>query len=437
MILLMPEDDNDLSVVRKESRSSSRTGGSSTIRSIATLLTGTVASQIIGVVTMPILSRIYGPGAFGILAIFLSVSAVVSMVAALRYEYAIVLPEREEDAHRLRQLSTGLVSVISALTVVATILVFWLSGPKDQHWWVLLIGVSVFLAGETTILYFWLTRKRRYRMQSVSRIVQALVTAATQASLGLLIAPTGEWLIVGYLVGQVFGVGLLLVTDDARKTAPVRDHRSWWELMVRYRKMPLLNAPNALVDSLRLNGINMIIGGRSLHALGQFSMAWKLAQAPMALIASAISQVYYQRMAVAEPGTLKTLVKGVTRRALLLGFVPFLALGVVAPVVVPWFLGEQWSEAGLIVQALTPWLYLNVATAPLSTVFIVAERQGAMLVFAIVYLIVPITILLMAGGDLVRAVWFTSAAMTLLLAFLIVLAHRVAGRYDSERIATA
>lgn len=145
----MAEDDNDLSVAPKESRRSSRKGGSSTVRSIATLLTGTVASQVIGVITMPILSRIYGPGAFGILAIFLSVSAVVSMVAALRYEYAIVLPEREEDAHRLRQLSTGLVSVISVLTVVATILVFCLSGPANQHWWVLLIGVSVFLAGET------------------------------------------------------------------------------------------------------------------------------------------------------------------------------------------------------------------------------------------------------------------------------------------------
>ncbi|GAA4485860.1 oligosaccharide flippase family protein [Microbacterium panaciterrae] len=404
------------------------------MRSIAMLLTGTVASQVIGVITMPVLSRIYGPAAFGILAVFLSVSAVVSMVAALRYEYAIVLPERDDDAHRLRQLSTGLVSVMSVLTMIATIFVFWFTSSADRHWWVLLIGVSVFLAGETTILYFWMTRKRRYRMQSLSRVVQAIVTAATQAVLGLVIAPSGEWLIVGYLVGQVFGVGVLLLTDDARKTAPVRDHRSWWELMVRYRKMPLLNAPNALVDSLRLNGINMIIGGRSIHALGQFSMAWKLAQAPMALIASAISQVYYQRMAVAAPGTLRDLVRGVTKRALLVGFLPFLVLGVVAPVVVPWFLGSQWVQAGLIVQALTPWLYLNIATAPLSTVFIVAERQGTMLIFAIVYMVVPLTILFLAGGDIVRAVWLTSGAMTLLLAFLIQLAHRVAGQFDRQRV---
>ncbi|WP_345186726.1 lipopolysaccharide biosynthesis protein [Microbacterium panaciterrae] len=431
----MPEDDavaegppptRDSETPRREGRSA--------LRSIAMLLTGTVASQVIGVITMPVLSRIYGPAAFGILAVFLSVSAVVSMVAALRYEYAIVLPERDDDAHRLRQLSTGLVSVMSVLTMIATIFVFWFTSSADRHWWVLLIGVSVFLAGETTILYFWMTRKRRYRMQSLSRVVQAIVTAATQAVLGLVIAPSGEWLIVGYLVGQVFGVGVLLLTDDARKTAPVRDHRSWWELMVRYRKMPLLNAPNALVDSLRLNGINMIIGGRSIHALGQFSMAWKLAQAPMALIASAISQVYYQRMAVAAPGTLRDLVRGVTKRALLVGFLPFLVLGVVAPVVVPWFLGSQWVQAGLIVQALTPWLYLNIATAPLSTVFIVAERQGTMLIFAIVYMVVPLTILFLAGGDIVRAVWLTSGAMTLLLAFLIQLAHRVAGQFDRQRV---
>lgn len=431
-MLLMSEDGEEPGVVRKQSRRSLGGGRSSTLRSVATLLTGTVASQVIGVVTMPILSRIYGPGAFGILAIFLSVSAVVSMIAALRYEYAIVLPSEEVEAHRLRQLSTALVIVVSTLTLLITFIVFLMTPATERNWWVLLIGASVLLAGETTILYFWMTRQRRYRMQSVSRIAQAVASAAAQAVLGLFVAPSGESLIVGYLIGQLCGVGVLLFTDDARRTAPQRDRRKWWELMVRYKKMPLLNAPNALVDSLRLNGINMVIGGRSLHALGQFSMAWKLAQAPMALIASAISQVYFQRMASAEPGTLSGLVRSVTKRALLLAFVPFLVLGIIAPVLTPWFLGPQWTEAGLIVQALTPWLYLNVATAPLSTVFIVAERQGTMLAFAIIYMIVPLAVLLAAGADLVFAVWLMSAAMTILLIGMIILAHDVARRFDAR-----
>lgn len=407
---------------------------SGTIRSIGTLLTGSVVAQVIGLATMPILSRIFTPQAFGLLAVFLSITSLVAIVASLRYEYAIVLPEADEDAVHLKRAATWIATSVSVLAlIVTTVVVLALLRENQTPWWLLLMGVSIFLAGESTILYFWFTRTRRYRVQSISRIVQAVVTAGTQIVLGLTVLRGPEGLIIGYVVGQVVAVIVLLVFDDSRLRDVPRERKRTMQLLRRYRKMPLLNAPNALIDSFRLNGINLIIGAGSVSALGQFSMAWKLAQSPMALIAGAISQVYYQRMASAAPGELRRIVFSVTRNALIVGIVPFAVLALCAPAVVPWLLGPQWVEAGLIVQALTPWLFLNVATAPLSNLFIVAERQGTMLVFALVYMVVPLVILWLLADDLVRAVWWTSASMSVLLMILIVLSFVVATKVDAVR----
>jgi O-antigen/teichoic acid export membrane protein len=410
---------------------------SGTVRSIGTLLTGSVVAQLIGLATMPVISRVFTPEAFGVLALFLSVSSLVGLIVALRYEFAIVLPEDDVDAVHLKRASTWIAIALSALTFLVTVIVaVVLLQSGDTPWWILLLGGSVFLAGESAILYFWFTRTRRYRVQSVSRVVQAAVTAGAQIALGLTVLPGAEGLIVGFLCGQVAGVALLLAFDDSRHRGGPADRARTVSLLHRYRKMPLLNAPNALIDAVRLNGINLIIGAGSVAALGQFSMAWKLAQSPMALIAGAVSQVYYQRMASARPGELRRVVVSVTRNALLVGVVPFAALALLAPAIVPWFLGSQWQEAGAIVQALTPWLYLNVATAPLSNLFIVAGRQGTMLLFGIVYMLVPLTILWFLRADLVTAVWWMSAAMSLLLVFLIALSFSVATRFDATRAET-
>ncbi len=407
---------------------------SGTVRSIGTLLTGSVLAQLIGLATMPVISRIFTPEAFGILALFLSVSSLVGLIVALRYEFAIVLPEGDDDAVHLKRASTRIAFALSAVTFLITMVIAgMLVRSGETPWWILLLGGSVFLAGESAILYFWFTRTRRYRVQSVSRVVQAVVAAGVQIALGVTVLPGAEGLIVGFLAGQVAGVAILLVFDDSRRRNVPADRARTLSLLHRYRKLPLLNAPNALIDAVRLNGINLIIGAGSVSALGQFSMAWKLTQSPMALIAGAVSQVYYQRMASALPGELRRVVVSVTRNALLIGAVPFAALALLAPAIVPWFLGPQWQEAGAIVQALTPWLYLNVATAPLSNLFIVTGRQGTMLVFGVVYMLVPLTILWFLGADLVTAVWWMSGAMSVLLLVLIALSFSVATRFDAKR----
>ena len=65
------------------------------LRQVLTVLSGTTMAQLITIVGMIPLARLYSPTDFGLFAIAQSIVLAGTMVAALRYDIAIVLPESQ------------------------------------------------------------------------------------------------------------------------------------------------------------------------------------------------------------------------------------------------------------------------------------------------------------------------------------------------------
>jgi O-antigen/teichoic acid export membrane protein len=86
---------------------------------ILKLVSGTAFAQIITILASPILTRLYSPEAFGFLAIFISITSIVGVIACMRYELAIMLPKSDEKAANLLALCLLSVVAISGLTVPA------------------------------------------------------------------------------------------------------------------------------------------------------------------------------------------------------------------------------------------------------------------------------------------------------------------------------
>ena len=73
-----------------------------TLKHVSTLVGGTLAGQVLAVVTAPIISRMYSPEEMGQYTLFISVFMTVVAVAGLRYDMAIVLPKSHANARVLR-----------------------------------------------------------------------------------------------------------------------------------------------------------------------------------------------------------------------------------------------------------------------------------------------------------------------------------------------
>lgn len=407
---------------------------------ISTLLTGTVIAQLIVLVTTPIIGRLYTPEDIGSFAAFLAVPQIVAGVSAGRYDMAIVLPARDDEARRLVRVSLTLTSIVSALTsVLCWIFAHPISRALNHEELAGILGWSgivVMCLSVTSVMNYWLTRLERFSAISSNRVLNSagIELSRIGAPFAGLAPLTGQ--IFSQFFGQILSTSALLYRGRSSLVTPETGGRTTKQLLHRYRRMPLLNAPNVLVDAVRINGIVLLIGvWYSADPQGQFAKAWLLMQAPVALITSAVSQVTYRSLAVAPRGTLLATVLRSIRLSFFASIGPFVLLALIAPSLFPWYLGFGWEQSGLIAQALIPWLLLNVVTSPISTVFVVTDRQGLMLAFACVYAAIPLGIIHIMGGagfSIVTTLWVVSIVQALLLAGLTALTVRVARVWDKS-----
>ncbi|MFQ4147214.1 oligosaccharide flippase family protein [Arthrobacter sp. LAPM80] len=407
------------------------------LRHIVTLLTGTAAAQLLMLLLTPVLSRLYSPEAYGLFSLYSSIVATVTVIAALRYDMAIMLPKSDADAKVLKK---GVSRLILAVSITATLvcgigapLIADAMGKPELAPWLWLVGLSIFTLAEISALTYWLNRRSDYKAIGINRVLQSGGTAIAQLLLALGKIGGVAGLILGTLIGQT--AALLTLRHKGRDVRQGLDesHKTIRGLFGRYRRMPLLNGPNALVDAVRTNGINIIIAiVYSGPLLGQFFMAWKLLEVPLGLINGALAQVFFQRLAVMERGTMFAFAKSSVFRSAILGVVPFALIYWLSPWAFPVVLGAEWAEAGLIARALVPWLFMSLITSPISTIFVVTETQHLMLIHAIFYTAVPLSLLYFLSGDIVANLTIVAFAMAGILIIFTMLALWVGYRYDRQ-----
>src|SRR5699024_11588126 len=68
------------------------------VRHVAIVATGTAAAQAVTMLLSPLITRLYGPQAYGLMGLFAAIVGIIAPIAALTYSFAIVFPNRNSDA---------------------------------------------------------------------------------------------------------------------------------------------------------------------------------------------------------------------------------------------------------------------------------------------------------------------------------------------------
>lgn len=404
------------------------------LRQVFALLGGTLLAQIIAFVAQMGIARLYTDTDLGYLGVFTSAATLGAAVAGARFDLSIVLPSpgHEASARSLARLASRCVLAASSLaTLVAAVARPWLEERygRELAAWMLAVGVSILFLAQGQVCSYWLTRHRRFRYIAASSVVRSGAIAALQLLCGLL-ASGGLGAAIGATVaGQGIAVAYLSWRSrDARTRSaedpPVR------EVARRYRKMALVGVPNVVVDAVRTSAIPLLIAGYGVAALGQFNLAWMAMQAPVALIAGALSQVYLPRLSDTPPGQMTRIVVRVGATALALSLPAFAVLAWVGPALFPFLFGQRWEAAGYFARALAPWLALTVASSPLSNVFVATYHQRRMLAFACVYCLVPLAWLALSPYRIEATVGVLGVVMASLLVGMLVMVLATAREYD-------
>ncbi|WP_066269210.1 lipopolysaccharide biosynthesis protein [Hydrogenophaga palleronii] len=367
------------------------------LRSVAVLVGGTAMAHGITAIALPILSRLYTPSEFSLLAVFAGLVAIVSVAACLRFDVAIALPETDQEAFTLLALSLGIAMLVSAgvgllVLVAPSKIVQALNQPNLQpHLW--LVPLAVLLASSYAALQMWFVRQGQFSLIARSRVAQSLGGTGTQIGGGLMSMGVPS-LLLGHTMNS--GVACLLLGYSLLRDA---NHRfalksiQWHALCEAWRKydrFPKFSTLEALCNNAAIHLPIILIAGLGASSEGgHLMMATYVMQAPMALIGSAIGQVYISHAAREHrDGRLGAFTEDVFLKLMKIGVGPLLAVGILAPSLFGLVFGAEWHRAGVLVAWMTPWFILQFLVSPISMALHVTQHQRLALVLQIGGLIV-------------------------------------------------
>jgi O-antigen/teichoic acid export membrane protein len=372
-------------------RSATRSGQ---FRNVLLLVGGAATGQLLVIVTLPLMTRLYTPAAFGIAAVFTAIIVPLNSVASFRYELAIPIPEDDNKAVDLLSASIGIVAINTVLLSLTIAILGGrlvdMAGVPEVRPFLWVLPLAFIGGGLYNALTYYAIRHKAFREIARTRISQGSSQVIVQATLGFV-----GWGAGGLVAGITarFWAGMVTMARvTVRRIQPrqlVEGLHRFWSTVVEFRRFPLLTG-NATFIQLLLQHIPALMVAIIYGPVvaGLLALSLRLLQAPVNMIGKSTAQVYYSAasdLVHDDPAGLKGLyVRTVGFTALLAApILVFLLLP--APWTFPFLFGEEWRDAGLYIQALSVMFFLSFLAKTVGPeTLTVVGRQGLHLVIELI-----------------------------------------------------
>lgn len=402
-------------------------------RNVLTLMTGTSIAQAIPIAISPILTRLYSPEDLGIFALYMAIASIVAVIATGRYELAIILPKKDEDAVNIVIISI-LVSFI--VSFISFLIVFFfneqlthlLGNPQISNW-LYFIPISVLFTGLYQSVNYWSNRKKQYKRLVTSRVIQSGTTATGNLSMGF--GGFGNsGLILGGLIGQGVATTALagiVYKEDKNCLVNVKKLKIM-ALMKKYIKFPkfdilasLLNTFSSQFTHILFNILfNPIIAGF-------YYLTQRVIGLPISIIAGAISDVFRQKASedFKNFNNAKSIYISTFLKLFILALFPSIILYFFSVEIFIFVFGENWSIAGEFLKIMIPMLFIKFISSPLSFMLYIGEKQNVNMYSQMLFLIV-IVISFLIGSDEYEVISYISIFFSLIYLYYLYLSAKIA-----------
>lgn len=355
-------------------------------RRVAMLSASVALGQLIIYATSPLISRLYSPADFGVVASYFATLTAVSFLGTFNYELAVPIERNALDAVSLVRAALTLLVASTVLLLVVVIVIPRSAIDKvasgDLGGLVYLLPLGFFLVGAYQVFVQWAYRLQDFRNISKTRIVQPAGQAVINIALG--VASVGA---IGLLAGRVTGqsAGTLslakpmlgFVRASKERRVPIRP------MLRRYRHFCIYTTPRRYLGDM-VNALPLLFLGRvhSADAVGLYSFAMTTIQSPLNVLGDSISSVYIAQSARDRYTDRKLMRRRGDQIAVALVGISVVIVGallLVGPEVFSVVFGSRWREAGTYSAFVAIAACARFAFKPSSSIFDVLERQGVAL----------------------------------------------------------
>lgn len=371
------------------------------VAAVLTLLSGTMVAQVIGLLSIPLLTRLYTPTDFAVFALMSAILTVSMTFSTGRYEFALLVCEDDRERAEILVLGLGLGCLTSLIGGVFCAVAWWwqfawLPLPAS---WIALVPALLLICSLTSVGNQHQVVAGRFRLVAAGEVCMVLVVACSQLFLGASWGSASDYLIIGMLLGRTAALAFVshgIIGFLWRQRSTMQFGRLW-RTAVRYKRFPTFTTLFELTAAASNEMPAFVLRlWFPPSALGFFSLSMRVLEKPVQLVNKAVSPVVLKRVAEIrdQHQRIDSLLLRMSGWLFLLISPGAIVLFFFAPPLFAFAFGKEWQEAGIYAQLLLPLLVVRFATLPSWTGLIGRGKPQLMLVWTTVHLVVTVAAML-------------------------------------------
>ena len=358
------------------------------LKSLVVLLSGTVIAQMLNVVFIPVLARIYSPEELGIFQFYLQIVTFLTAIVTLRLELSLPIEKHGNHRYILYRYAIRW-AILFSLFVFVPILI--LVAIKDfdaiYNWMLVLIPVGVILHGFFNLGMYW-----ELGSGGFSRITFAKLTQSISVNGLKLLAGIAQLGVLGLVASLIVGMMLsILVFFKSAKTAFAthvysRKSKKTNFLLHKHRDFYYFNLPHTVVDLTRdLVLASFFLSVFKGHIFGSYGQAYIVLRLPLTFVGAAVGQALFAKCSdlVNEKKELFGIIWKVAIGLATVSIIPFVTIFFFGTEIFTFVLGPNWADAGAYSEIITWWAMIIFITSPFSILPVILNRQRSYFVINI------------------------------------------------------
>lgn len=390
------------------------------VKNVTIMASGAAGAQVVILLLSPVITRLYGPEAFGIMGAFTAMMNIIVPIAALTYPIAIILPKKDQDARGLIRLSLVITFIISLLTLIVLLLfhkqIITFFNLKEISSYLFLIPFVVVFSGLMQVAEQWLIRTKQFVINAKVTFYQSLVINGGKTVIGF-VHPTATVLVILTVLGN--GLRALLMILFAKKVSGKvkkvsnEDNKGLWRLAKEYYDFPIYRAPETFINAISQGlPVLMLTAFFGPASAGFYTIGRTTLSIPGRLIGKSVGDVFYPRVteAVNNKENVTQIIKKATMLLGLIGVIPFGAVILFGPYLFSFVFGSDWIIAGEYARWIALWTYVGFMNRPSVRSLPVLNAQRFHLFYTILMLVTRIAALAFGyyifESDLVAVAFF-------------------------------
>lgn len=351
---------------------------------IGLMFSSTVLSQLISILAIPILSRIFSPSSLGYYNVMLSYISIITIFSTFRYEVALSIESRMNIRNLMYFTLKKMLFVFSVVIGFLFLFAYYLDFTYLKNFGLVnisLVGFLVYFSSLFNINRYYYSKNSNFNLISKSIFSQSLIRNLLQIFSGTISALNAS----GLLIGELFGkIGSNLFFSLKRLTEYRYSFSRAYKVLRSYRAYPFTVLPSSILDvASTLMLIPLISYTFNSDITGQVSMVIRTLAIPVNLISMSYADIFQQRIQNIQKSN-REIMKVFLDSSKILVVISFFLVFVIlffSNFLYTNFLGSNWVDASRYSKIIVFWTCAQLIVSPLTRIVFVFSAQKVKLIY--------------------------------------------------------